>query len=130
MKRKIRLSPIMSLLFVGVGGNESYGIGMAFISMMIVVAILVAMYFIFRLLSRVYTLDIRNKIIKRKGIETATELTSESISGEVNAAIVMTLYYYQNELHDVENAVLTIKRVSRVYSPWNSKIYGMTKNPR
>ena len=130
MKRIIKLSPLMTLLVVGAGEKESYGIGMAFISMMIVVVVLLAMYFIFRLLSRAYTIDNRNKIIKRKGIETATALTSESISGEVNAAIVMALYCYQNELHDVENTVLTIKRVSRTYSPWNSKIYGMTKNPR
>ncbi|HAH59495.1 MAG TPA: phage tail protein, partial [Bacteroidales bacterium] len=29
------------------------------------------------------------------------------------------------ELHDHEDAVLTIKKVARTYSPWSSKIYGL-----
>ena len=130
MKQKIRLSPLMAILLVGVGENESYGTAMAFMTLVIVFVVLVAMYLIFKLLSRVYTLDIRNKINKRKSFDTTASASSESISGEVNAAIVMTLYSYHNELHDIENTVLTIKRVSRTYSPWSSKIYGMRKNPR
>lgn len=47
------------------------------------------------------------------------------ITGEVNAAISMALFLYLNELHDKESNILTIKRVSKVYSPWNSKIYGV-----
>ncbi|MBE9509412.1 MAG: OadG family protein [Bacteroidetes bacterium] len=47
------------------------------------------------------------------------------ITGEVNAAISMALYLYLSELHDEESNILTIKRVSKVYSPWSSKIYGV-----
>jgi hypothetical protein len=32
---------------------------------------------------------------------------------------------YLNEMHDEENHVITIKRASKTYSPWNSKIYGL-----
>lgn len=129
MKQKIRLSPLMAILFVGIGENESYGTAMAFMTLVIVFVVLVAMYFIFKFLSRVYTLDIRNKN-KRKGVESTAAVSTESISGEVNAAIVMALHLYDNELHDIENTVLTIKKVSRTYSPWSSKIYGMRKSPR
>lgn len=127
MKQKIRLFPLMAIVLTGGGENESFGIGMAFISMIIVIAILVVMFLIFKLLSGLYTRDTRNKISKRKGVETTVANSSESISGEVNAAIVMALYYYRNELHDIENTVLTIKKVSRTYSPWSSKIYGMNR---
>jgi len=120
----------MAIPIVGVGENESYGTTMAFMTLVIVFVVLVAMYFIFKLLSRVYTLDIRNRINKRKNIEKEAAVSIESISGEVNAAIVMTLYLYHNELHDIENTVLTIKKISRSYSPWSSKIYGMRRNPR
>jgi glutaconyl-CoA/methylmalonyl-CoA decarboxylase subunit delta len=48
-----------------------------------------------------------------------------SISGEVNAAIATALFLYMDELHDVEKKVMTIKKVSKSYSPWNSKIYGL-----
>jgi hypothetical protein len=117
-------------LFIGADGTETIGPSMAVASLVIVFVVLVALYFIYKLLSGLYSLDIRNRIIKRRGIENAAEISSEAVSGEVNAAIVMTLYLYQNELHDIENTVLTIKKVSRTYSPWSSKIYGLRRNPR
>lgn len=41
------------------------------------------------------------------------------------AAIAMALYLYFNEMHDEESDVITIKRVSKTYSPWSSKLYSM-----
>ena len=120
----------MAIVLMDVGGSESSGSSMVIASLIIVFVILIALYFIYKLLSGLHSLDIRNRIIKKRGIEKAAEISLESISGEVNAAIVMTLYLYQNELHDIENTVLTIKKVSRSYSPWSSKIYGLRKNPR
>lgn len=32
--------------------------------------------------------------------------------------------------HDVENTVLTIRKVARTYSPWSSKIYSLRDVPR
>jgi hypothetical protein len=49
----------------------------------------------------------------------------EGISGEETAAIAMALYLYLEEAHDQESGVLTIKRISRSYSPWSSKIYAV-----
>jgi hypothetical protein len=51
------------------------------------------------------------------------------MSGEVNAAIAMTIHLYLSEMHDYENTVLTIQKVSRNYSPWSSKIYTLRKTP-
>jgi hypothetical protein len=130
MRRKINYIPMMSTALVGVGGNETTGVSLAVVALIIVFVVLVVLYFIYKLLFVLHSLDIRNRIKKRKGIEEAAEVSLESISGEVNAAIVMTIYLYQNELHDIENTVLTIKKVSRTYSPWSSKIYGLRKNPR
>ena len=125
MKRTINFFPIMTIVLPVSVNNESYSIGTAFMTLTVVIAILVAMYLIFKLLSGLYTRDNRNKISKQKGIVASAAGSEESISGEVNAAIVMALYYYQHDLHDVEKTVLTIKKVSRTYSPWSSKIYGM-----
>jgi hypothetical protein len=41
------------------------------------------------------------------------------------AAISMALHLFINEMHDEESNVITIKRIERRYSPWNSKIYGL-----
>lgn len=49
---------------------------------------------------------------------------------EIFAAIAASIFLYRAEVHDIENAVLTIKRIDRVYSPWSSKIYGLRKSPR
>jgi hypothetical protein len=61
---------------------------------------------------------------------TSPELVQDRLSGEVNAAIAMALYLYSSEIHDQENPVITMIRVSRTYSPWSSKIYGLRKLPR
>ncbi len=51
--------------------------------------------------------------------------TSRDIPAGDSAVIAAALYLFLNEIHDEENRVVTIKRVSRTYSPWNSKIYGV-----
>lgn len=45
------------------------------------------------------------------------------IEGDVSAAISMALFLHFNEIHDVESDVITIKRISKQYTPWSSKIY-------
>jgi hypothetical protein len=45
-------------------------------------------------------------------------------SGDI-AAIAMALYLYFNEMHDQESDIITVKRVSKTYSPWSSKLYSM-----
>jgi glutaconyl-CoA/methylmalonyl-CoA decarboxylase subunit delta len=47
------------------------------------------------------------------------------MTGEENAAIAAALYLYFSELHDEEKYVMTIRKVSKTYSPWSSKIYGI-----
>ena len=52
------------------------------------------------------------------------------ISGEVNAAIALSIFMYRNDVHDFENTVLTVKKVTRPYSPWSSKIHTLRRIPR
>ena len=49
----------------------------------------------------------------------------EVMSGEATAAIAMAMHLYLDEIHDKESGVLTIKRISKNYSPWSSKIYAV-----
>jgi len=42
----------------------------------------------------------------------------------------MALHLFMNEMHDEESNVITIKRIERRYSPWNSKIYGLNNTIR
>jgi glutaconyl-CoA/methylmalonyl-CoA decarboxylase subunit delta len=61
-------------------------------------------------------------------IEPATPVKN-GVSGEIVAAIALALQTHLFELHDEERTIVTIKRVSRPYSPWSSKLYGMTPSP-
>jgi Na+-transporting methylmalonyl-CoA/oxaloacetate decarboxylase gamma subunit len=54
------------------------------------------------------------------------EAKNGSLTGEEAAAISMALHLFLNEMHDEENRILTITKISKRYSPWNSKIYSVT----
>ena len=71
----------------------------------------------------------QRKKLKETG-HRAAESDDLSISGEVSAAISTALYLHYEEKHDLENTVLTIKRVQRTYSPWSSKLYGLREYPK
>jgi len=47
------------------------------------------------------------------------------ITGEENAAISTALFLFFSEMHDEEKYVMTIRKVSKIYSPWSSKFYGI-----
>jgi hypothetical protein len=109
------------------------GGGMAAIAMGVVFTALAMLFILFKTTARILKTDIRKQLLARAlirakagGKETPVEdHKGLEITGEINAAIAMTLYLYTSELHDAENTVLTINKVSRTYSPWSSKIYGL-----
>jgi hypothetical protein len=52
------------------------------------------------------------------------------VEEETAAAIALAIHMYKTELHDKESFTITLKKVSRIYSPWSSKIYTLRQNPR
>ncbi len=46
-------------------------------------------------------------------------------SDEEAAAFIALHLYLSQAIHDRESGVITIERIERRYSPWNSKIYNM-----
>ena len=73
--------------------------------------------------------SVLNYILNCKGIDKVEAKELSQAPGEVYAAISMALHEMQDEVHDVEETVLTITRVKRSYSPWSSKIYTLRENP-
>jgi glutaconyl-CoA/methylmalonyl-CoA decarboxylase subunit delta len=55
----------------------------------------------------------------------APSKTERKIPAQVSAAIAAAVYLYLDEVHDKESGMMTIRKVSRTYSPWSSKIYGL-----
>ena len=107
---------------------DPWGIGMTVIGYVVVFLALLFLYIVFSNLTKLLNFNVK-RLLRREGKieEVKADL---SISGEVNAAIAMAIHLYFAEIHDNENTVLTINKVSRTYSPWSSKIYGLRQHPR
>ncbi|NDV79833.1 hypothetical protein [Dysgonomonas sp. 511] len=56
-------------------------------------------------------------------------MSNNDISADVLAAITMALFEIQDEVHDVESNVLTIKRSHQEYLPWTGVGNGMLVMP-
>jgi glutaconyl-CoA/methylmalonyl-CoA decarboxylase subunit delta len=94
----------------------------------ILIAILYLLYKLFKWISLRYSSEIREKV-KIQGKLLRNGRDSRNLPADHSAAIALALYL-NNELHDEESNILTIERVSRIYSPWSSKYYNMRKPPR
>ncbi|MEI8102240.1 MAG: OadG family protein [Chlorobium sp.] len=79
---------------------------------------------VFGILPKLYTRNIRKKLQKEGG-EGNPALAGKMVPGEVSAAIALAISMYFEELHDQEASILTIRKVGKSYSPWNSKIYNV-----
>jgi len=90
----------------------------------IILLSVIVLYFVIRVLHswKGKYRSIRNK--KRAALKKMQEKQDISANND-EAAIAMALYLYFNEMHDEESDVITVKRVSKTYSPWSSKLYGM-----
>jgi Na+-transporting methylmalonyl-CoA/oxaloacetate decarboxylase gamma subunit len=98
---------------------------LAFVGYVIVFVALIALYFVFQYIPEILKIVNKRKL-KKKGMQEQV-IEDITITGEVSAAISTALHLYFNELHDDEKTVLTIKKISRRYSPWSSKIYNVTR---
>ncbi|OQA00407.1 MAG: hypothetical protein BWY70_00712 [Bacteroidetes bacterium ADurb.Bin408] len=109
---------------------DPWGAGMAIIAMTVVFSALLILYLIFRQIGlRFQSGKKKKELIKQGRFEEAAKL-DDAHSGEVYAAIGMAMYMYTSDMHDIEEAVLTINKVSRTYSPWSSKIYSLRQTPK
>ena len=107
---------------------DPLGIGMTVIGYVVVFIALLLLYILFFNLTKILHINVKRLLRKEnKVVEPKEDIL---ISGEVNAAIAAAIYLYYSEIHDKEDTVLTINKVSRTYSPWSSKIYGLSKWPR
>lgn len=98
------------------------GVTIAIVGWLVVFSALILLYVVFNTIPKIMKLHIRRKL-REKGQHECAE--KREISSEESAAISMALYLYFNELHDEESNVLTIKKISRIYSPWSSKIWSV-----
>lgn len=99
------------------------GVEIAIIGYVIVFLALLLLYIIFTYLAKALLWQKKQKLLKSNKLKQVKD-EDVMVSGEVAAAIAMAIYLCR-DLHDTESDIITIKKVSKTYSPWSSKIYGM-----
>ena len=107
---------------------DPYGIGMTVIAMTIVFSVLAIVYLFFSNISKLY-FALQNRPAKKQDHDKVVVTENKGIEAEVSAAIAMAIHLYQSRQHDVESLKITIQKVSKLYSPWNSKLYMINRPP-
>ncbi|MCK9163698.1 MAG: OadG family transporter subunit [Bacteroidales bacterium] len=106
--------------------HDPYGVGLTLIAVSTVFLALIVIFIVILIFGGSII-----KLQKRKAIKQVQADSSQSVkdisrvSGEEFAAIAAAIYMYNDQLHDEENAILTINKVSKTYSPWSSKLHNM-----
>ena len=114
----------INLLSIGSQGGWT----IAFVGYAIVFTALIVLVLVFLVLPKVLHINLRTKL-KKEG-KSSANIDDLNIEGNVNAAIAMALYLHFEQIHDDESNIITIKKVTKNYSPWSSKIYGVMNQPR
>ena len=109
--------------------SDPIGIGLTAVAVSVVFLALICIALILsgsgKLLSG---MDEKKKAPKSsKAIKPVSEGSSASSDDEVLAAIAAAIHLYNDELHDEEDAVITIQKVEREWTPWNAKFYNMNQ---
>lgn len=105
---------------------DEYALLITIVGCVVVFIALAALVLIIGRIAILQNLSIRIKMRKtKKESKPVEQIPAPSLSADENAAICTALYLFFTEMHDEEKYVMTVKKVSRTYSPWSSKIYGV-----
>lgn len=109
--------------------NDGWGGAITIIAMCIVISALVVLSILFLIFGKVSETLLKAKKKKAKAEAMHAPHDDHSLApGEVIAAISMALTEYFGNKHDHEDTIITIQRLKKAYSPWNSKIYNLRPN--
>ncbi len=104
---------------------DPVGIGLAAIAMSVVFLVLLMLFIIFKNFSNAFIFMEKRKEKKQRSLGSAGFPPDENL-----VAVGLAIHLYIKEIQEHEDLILTIKKVSRTYSPWSSKIYGIGGWPR
>ena len=110
------------------------GVVLTVTNIAVVAIALTLLFFIFKYMGNFHTRASTRKskkIIINKGgsVLEVREKTKKAVTNDELAVIAIALFQYSKSLYEHEAMTLTIGKVSRVYSPWSSKIYGLRQMP-
>ena len=109
---------------ISISNIDAWAVMITVLGYIVVFIALAILVIAFVRLKRVLDFFTQKKWKRLKGERRTPAPVVPETTGDMNAAICTALYLYFSELHDEEKYVMTIKKVSRNYSPWSSKLYG------
>ena len=127
IKTAVQENDVMNKLGFNISNVGSDELVLTVLGYGIVFLALLLLYLFFANLTKLIVASRRKKLSKSGKQVTASD---DTISGEVAAAISTALTLHFQESHDIENTIITIKKMQSTYSPWNSKLYGLRQSPK
>lgn len=117
--------------------KDPVGIYVAIVSVVTVLSALIALTLLVQLFANIMVKSAQKKASQTKAKSVVVDDVAISVpagcdsvvNGEIIAAIALAVKLNRTEIHDRESDVITINKVARVYSPWSSKIHGLTQMP-
>lgn len=114
----------MNTLSISIQNISAFAILITVLGYTVVFIALAVLVIVFVRIRRIQDFFVLKKWKREKGMNAGTQSKPAETTGDENAAICTALYLYFSEMHDEEKYVMTIRKVSRTYSPWSSKLYG------
>lgn len=111
---------------------DENGFGLTIIAMMVVFSALTMLFLVFREVGRFMQMVERRKkaaLNPQAKVSKSSTPVADELNGEKLAVIGLAVKMYMMEMEEIENNVLTINRTTKAYSPWSSKIHGLTRLP-
>lgn len=118
--------------------KDPIGIYVTIVSVVTVLCSLVGLFVLIQIFANIMVRSARKKASQSKtksmvvdDVQITVPVGCDGVvNGEIIAAIALAVKLNRAEIHDHESDVITINKVARVYSPWSSKIHGLTPLPK
>ena len=113
----------MNILIFIASGVNSFALTLIITGLMVVILALALLVFVINSIPAIGSFFL--KLSRTRNGKRSGSVTDRRIPAQVSAAIAAAIYLYLDDIHDKESRIMTIRKVSRTYSPWSSKIYGL-----
>ncbi|MDR2652231.1 MAG: lamin tail domain-containing protein [Prevotellaceae bacterium] len=111
------------------GKRDPYGAVISVTAMTVVFSVLVLLFLCFKQLAKFHIKTSKKKAAEAQGVDIDKVQHAGEETGDIYAAIALALKLYQDDIHDIEDMVITIEREDKIYSPWNSKLQSLRQTP-
>jgi Na+-transporting methylmalonyl-CoA/oxaloacetate decarboxylase gamma subunit len=111
--------------------HDPRGAVISVIAMSVVFSLLIILFICFKQLAKFHVRTSRKKAAAAHGVDIDNQEIQHvgEETGDIYAAIALAIQLYQDDIHDLEDMVVTIEREDKIYSPWSSKVQTLRQIP-